>query len=152
MRILLTAVGLALFGGTPALAQRPDTIRVDSAARARADSIRLVRELESMRRRDTVAVSQLPQRPTGSTNPRLLPDFSAVGDLVGDLSPKGSTQADGTRFGVREVELAVQAAVDPFFRGDVFLGISDLEKISIEQAFLTATALPWRLEARLAAT
>ena len=72
-----------------------------------------------------------------------------MGDLIGDLSPKGSTQEDGSRFGVREVELALQAAVDPYFRGDVFLGFSDAEGVHIEQAFLTATALPWRLEARL---
>jgi hypothetical protein len=78
----------------------------------------------------------------GPTNPRLLPDVSAVGDLVGDLSPKGTTQEDGSRFSVREVEVAIQAAVDPYFRGDIFLGINDLEKISIEQAYLTATALP----------
>jgi hypothetical protein len=152
MRTLLIAVAVGLLSATVSVAQNPDTTRAraDSAARARADSIRLVRELEGMARRDTVAISPAAQvGPRGSTNPRLLPDFSAVGDLVGDLSPKGSTQEDGTRFGVREVELAVQAAVDPFFRGDVFLGISDLEKISIEQAFLTATALPWRLEARL---
>jgi hypothetical protein len=50
---------------------------------------------------------------------------------------------------VREIELAVQAAVDPYFRGDIFLGLSDLEKVSIEQAYLTATALPAGLEARL---
>ena len=31
----------------------------------------------------------------------------------------------------------------------MFFGISDLEKISIEQAYLTATALPWGLEVRL---
>jgi hypothetical protein len=85
----------------------------------------------------------------GPTNPRLIPDISAVGDFVADLSPKGSTQEGGTRFGVREVELAVQAVVDPYFRGDVFLGISDLEGIAIEQAYLTTTSLPNQLEARL---
>ncbi len=78
-----------------------------------------------------------------------MPDISAVGDLIGDLSPKGSTEADKSRFGIREVEIAVQAAVDPYFRGDVFLGVSDLEGVSIEQAFLTATSLPWGLEVRL---
>ena len=92
-------------------------------------------------------------RPTGAnvgpTNPRLLPDISAVGDFVGDLTPSGSTQEDQTRFGVREIELAVQAAVDPYFRGDIFLGINDLEGIAIEQAFLTTTSLPYGLEARL---
>jgi hypothetical protein len=85
----------------------------------------------------------------GPVNPRLLPDISAVGDLIGDLSPDGSTQEDGTRFGVREIEIALQAAVDPSFRGDVFLGFSDEEGVHIEQAYLTATSLPWALEVRL---
>jgi hypothetical protein len=92
-------------------------------------------------------------RPTnasvGPTNPRLLPDISAVGDFVGDLTPTGSTQEDQTRFSVREIELAVQAAVDPYFRGDIFLGINDLEGIAVEQAYLTTTSLPYGLEVRL---
>jgi hypothetical protein len=132
-------VVVALLWTQQAAAQRPDSTRADSIARTRADSIRIVRELEAM----TARPAQQPR------NPRLLPDISAVGDLIGDLSPKGSTQEDGSRFGVRELELALQAAVDPYFRADVFLGFSDAEGVHIEQAFLTATALPWRLEARL---
>src|SRR5688572_32174590 len=139
MRSLTITVVVALLGTQQAAAQRPDSLRADSIARARADSIRIVRELEAM----TARPAQQPR------NPRLLPDISAVGDLIGDLSPKGSTQEDGSRFGVRELELALQAAVDPYFRGDLFLGFSDAEGVHIEQAFLTATALPWRLEARL---
>jgi hypothetical protein len=50
---------------------------------------------------------------------------------------------------VREIEIAAGAAVDPYFRGDVFLGISDAEGIAIEQAFLTTTALPAGVEMRL---
>jgi hypothetical protein len=79
----------------------------------------------------------------------MIPDISAVGDLIGDLSPRGSTQEDRTRFGIREVEVALQAAVDPYFRGDVFLGFNDEERVAVEQAYLTATALPWGLEVRL---
>ncbi|HEV8455096.1 MAG TPA: hypothetical protein VGQ69_05840 [Gemmatimonadales bacterium] len=154
MRALLIAVTVGLLGATTAAAQIPDSTRAraraDSIARARADSIRLVRELEALGRQDTTRPALPGQvRPTGSTNPRLLPDISAVGDLVADFSPQGSTQEDGGRFNVREIELALQAAVDPYFRGDIFLGISDLEGIAIEQAFLTATALPGRLEGRL---
>lgn len=85
--------------------------------------------------------------PQGTTNTRLLPDISLVGDLIADLSPDGTTQEDGARFGIREVELALQAAVDPTFRGDVFLGFSDAEGVHIEQAFMTATSLP--IEVRL---
>jgi hypothetical protein len=124
-----------------------DSVRADSARVA--DSIAVVRELERLRNEPrTPRQAQQPGQ-GGPTNARLLPDISAVGDLVGDLSPKGSTQEGGERFSVREVEVAVQAAVDPYFRGDIFLGISDLEKISIEQAYLTATSLPWGLEVRL---
>lgn len=108
----------------------------------------MVRELERLQA-EPKAQQTSQQQPQGPTNPRLLPDISAVGDLVGDLSPKGSTQEGGERFSVREVEVALQAAVDPYFRGDVFLGFSDLEKVSIEQAYLTAMALPWGLEVRL---
>jgi hypothetical protein len=78
--------------------------------------------------------AQDPPAPQPPTNARLLPDISLVGDLIGDFSPEGSTQEDGRRLSVREVELAFQAAVDPYFRGDVFLGVSDLEGIAIEQA------------------
>ncbi|MBA3671163.1 MAG: hypothetical protein H0W68_03940 [Gemmatimonadaceae bacterium] len=85
----------------------------------------------------------------GPSNPRLLPDFSAVGDLLGDLSPQGSSQTDRSRFGVREVEIAVQAIVDPYFRGDIFLGFNDAEGVAIEQAFLTTTSLPNELELKL---
>lgn len=140
-----------------ASAQVRDTTRRDSTARRSAadsariaDSIAVVRELERLRREPRTQTSgQQPAGQGGPTNPRLLPDISVVGDLIGDLSPKGSTQEGGERFSIREVEVAIQAAVDPFFRGDVFLGISDLEKISIEQAYLTATSLPWGLEVRL---
>jgi hypothetical protein len=131
--------------------------RQDSIAKAVRDSIALMKELGGAvaAPADSAVAAQAPagNQPTGPqggpTNPRLLPDISAVGDFVADLSPKGSTQEDGARFSVREVEVAVQAVVDPYFRGDIFLGISDLEGISIEQAFLTTTSLPNQLELRL---
>lgn len=90
-----------------------------------------------------------PPQGQAPTNPRFLPDISVVGDLVGDLSPDGSTQEDGTRFGIRELELALLAAVDPYFRGDVYIGFSDEEGVHLEQAYLTTSSLPWQLEARL---
>lgn len=150
MRKLVIAVALLASAAAQISAQQRDTLRArnDSIAKAREDSIALVRELERMAR-DTTPARQATGTQQGPTNPRLLPDISAVGDFVGDLSPKGTTQEAGCRLCVREVELAFQAAVDPFFRGDAFLGISDIEGIAIEQAFLTTTALPYSLEARL---
>jgi hypothetical protein len=126
--------------------------RQDSIAKAVKDSIALMKVLGAAVA-DTTNKGAAPPVPigtqTGPTNPRLLPDISAVGDFIADLSPKGTTQEDRARFSIRETELAVQAVVDPYFRGDIFLGISDLEGISIEQAYLTTTSLPHQLQVRL---
>ena len=139
---MLRSFGVATLLATLAVpstqAQQPDSIR------RRADSLALLRELEG--RGDT-----LPRRPgpgTPQAVQRLLPDISVVGDIVGDFSPEGSTQEDASRLGVREIEVAFQAAVDPYFRGDVFLGFSDAEGVHIEQAFLTTLAVP-AIEARI---
>ena len=127
--------------------------REDSVAKAVRDSIALMKELGAAVADSATAARAPGQTPPtaqgGPSNPRFLPDISAVGDIVGDLSPDGSTQEDGSRFGVREIELAVQAVVDPYFRGDIFLGVSDLEGIAVEQAYLTTTSLPRQLEARI---
>jgi hypothetical protein len=119
---------------------RADSLKADSARIA--DSLAVVRELGAQRPAAT-------QGQTGPINARLLPDISLVGDMISDLSPKGSTVEGGNRFGIREVEFAAQAAVDPYFRGDVFIGFSDAEGVAIEQAFLTTTSFPWQLELRL---
>jgi hypothetical protein len=149
----LTTVAMLLATTAGALgAQQPDTLtKPQRDSIAAADSIRLVRELERLQNEPR---AQPPSTATGSTagptNPRLLPDISAVGDIVGDLSPDGSTLEDANkRADIREIEIALQAAVDPYFRGDVFLGFSDEEGVSIEQAFLTTTALPQQIELRL---
>ena len=137
------ALGCALFAASVAGQQptvprtREDSVR----ARAVADSLAVLRELEAAAR------ATAPAQPESSR--RLLPDISAVGDLVADLSPDHSTQEDGSRFRVREVEVALGAAVDPYFRGDVYLGFNDAEGAAVEQAYLTTAALPWSLQLRL---
>jgi hypothetical protein len=158
MRILNWSMAVLLLCA-PALGAQSDSAarskaRLDSIAKAVRDSVALMKELGGALAApgDSAArgAANAPAGPqTGPTNPRLLPDFSAVGDFIGDLSNKGTTQQDGARFSIREVELAVQSVVDPYFRGDIFLGISDLEGLSIEQAYLTTTSLPNQLEARL---
>jgi hypothetical protein len=153
MRLIRPAAAALLLCAPILAAQQPDTVRsrtrADSIAKAVRDSLALMKELGGA----LADTSNRPSTPvgiqSGPTNPRLLPDFSAVGDFIGDFSSRGSTQPDGSRFGVREVELAVQSVVDPYFRGDVFLGISDLEGISVEQAFLTTTSLPNQYELKI---
>ncbi|NJD08875.1 MAG: hypothetical protein FIB01_00015 [Gemmatimonadetes bacterium] len=140
MRVLAVA-GILCGWALGAAAQQPVPRTAADSSRARqiADSLAIVRELEAA----TAA------QPAGGTAQRLLPDLSAVGDLLADLSPDRSTQEDGDRLLVREVELGLQAAVDPYFRGVVYLGFSDSEGAAIEQAFLTTTSLPWSLQLRL---
>jgi len=126
----------------------------DSAARAdsiaRADSLALIKEIEEMQHGAADTASPPPMTPgQGPINPRLIPDISAIGDVVADFSPSGSTIEGGRRFDIREVELALSSAVDPYFRADFILGISDLEGIAVEEAYATANALPWAMLARI---
>ena len=150
--IVLCALAVATAGAQQPDTLRPrtraDSLRADSIARARQDSIALVRELERAMAQPTAPTTVAAPAQVGPINPRLLPDISAVGDFIGDLTGKTSTQEDGTRLGVREVELAVQAVVDPYLRGDIFIGLNDVEGVSIEQAYLTTTSLK-DLELRL---
>ena len=68
----------------------------------------------------------------------LNPDISAIGELLTDLSPKRpKVTSEGQRFEVREVELGLQAVVDPFFRADFFIGLHP-DEVEIEEAYLTA--------------
>lgn len=144
-------VAVLLSSSTTLAAQQPDSLsRRDSTARAdsvaAADSIRLVRELAEVSDRPERAGPVVPVQ--GPSNPTLLPNISAIGDLVFDLSPKATTQETGERFYVREVEVGIQAAVDPYFRADFFLGVHG-EGIEIEEAYLSTLALPWQTQVRL---
>ena len=91
----------------------------------------------------------------------LNPDISAIVDadlgytrrapqlLSGD---DPDLHAEGTRHGlgaaVQEVEVAFSAIVDPYFKGEVYLTIPNLEGIEVEEAFATTTSLPWNLQVK----
>src|SRR5256885_11598482 len=89
----------------------------------------------------------------------LNPDMSAILDadfgwqrrapplLSGDdpnLHAEGTSHAVG--FTAQEVELAFSAIVDPYFKGEIYLTIPNLEGIEVEEAFVTTTSLPWNLQ------
>ena len=61
-----------------------------------------------------------------------------------DLHAEGTRHAVG--FTAQEVELAFSAIVDPYFKGEVYLTIPNLEGIEVEEAFVTTTSLPWNLQ------
>lgn len=84
----------------------------------------------------------------GPRSQSMNPDISAIGDFLVDLSPGDPrVTEDENRFSLREVELGIQAAVDPYFRADIFLGLHAGE-IEVEEAYLTALALPGELQVR----
>jgi hypothetical protein len=92
----------------------------------------------------TAAAAPAPVRGGGQS---LNPDISVIGDFLVDLSPDESTLEEGDRFAMREVELGLQAAVDPFFRADFFLGLHG-DVIELEEGYLTTLSLPHGLQAR----
>src|SRR5436190_6071973 len=100
---------------------------------------------------------QTPPRGAQSLNP----DISAILDadfgwqrrapqlLSGDdpdLKAEGTRHAVG--FTAQEVEVALSAIVDPYFKGEVYLTIPNLEGIEVEEAFATTTSLPWNLQVK----
>ena len=157
MRTIILGGLLIALVSSGASAQQPDTTaRRDSIARAdsiaREDSLRIVREVERIRgeaRPPQVMGGTTPAQPQQPSNPGLNPSLSVVGDIVVDASPDGSTLESARRFDMREVELALGANVDPYFRGDFILGINDEEGIAIEEGYLTTTSLPWQLQVRV---
>jgi hypothetical protein len=153
VRPALATACLAAFGAilAPAwsLAQEPGA--ADSAA---LDSLEA--EIERELGPDTSAPAGLvpppPAGPAGAPQAApggqsLNPDLSVIGDFLVDLSPEGSTLEEADRFAMREVELGFQAAVDPYFRADFFLGLHG-DVIELEEGYLTTLALPHGLQAR----
>jgi hypothetical protein len=164
MKIALLLLALAV----PAVAQQADAGVQDD----------LQRELEKAIQADSSAGRQGERAPaappaatTGSaaTMPQTLlrgaqslnPDMSVILDtdvgyqrrapqlLSGDDPDLG---AEGTRhalgFIAQEVEFAFSAIVDPYFKGEVYLTIPNLEGIEVEEAFATTTSLPWNLQVK----
>ncbi len=68
------------------------------------------------------------------------PDFLAHGIAPAGDDPK----SEG--FGMQEIELAFQAAVDPYLEAALFLTVPDLEGVEVEEGYLVTTSLPWNLQ------
>jgi hypothetical protein len=64
-----------------------------------------------------------------------------------DLPVAGDDPTDiGQGFGVQEIELAAQAAIDPYLEGAIFLTIPNLEGLEVEEGYLVTTSLPGNLQ------
>jgi hypothetical protein len=68
--------------------------------------------------------------------------FAALGLPIAGDDPSDTRQG----FGVQEIELAAQAAIDPYIEGAVFLTIPNLEGLEVEEGYLVTTSLPANLQ------
>lgn len=87
---------------------------------------------------------------TRTATQALNPNISVIGSLAGayfNHDPIGDQAENPSRtgFNFQGIELALQSAVDPYVRGDIFIHL-DEGAVSVEQAELTTLALPWNLQ------
>ena len=68
--------------------------------------------------------------------------FDALGLPVAGDDPTPAIEG----FSVQEIELAAQAAIDPYIEGAIFLTIPNLEGLEVEEAYLVTTSLPANLQ------
>ncbi|MFL5413932.1 MAG: hypothetical protein ACJ79D_21405 [Myxococcales bacterium] len=107
----------------------------------------------------TAPASGGPQGTAARGAQSLNPDISAILDANAGYERRGVAYRNGddpdlhggpnTRgagFTAQEVELALSAIVDPYFRGDIFLTIPNLDGLEVEEAFATTTSLPHNLQ------
>jgi len=71
----------------------------------------------------------------------LLPDISAIGNL----NLAWDDQTEKPSFAFEELELGLQAVVDPYLRADAFIAFTP-EAVEIEEAYVTTLALPAGLQ------
>jgi hypothetical protein len=110
---------------------------------------------------DAVTGGATPPTPLPRGAQILNPDMSVILDTVGgyqrrpfsfpsgdDPILRGEEGAKSLGMMVQELEFAFSAIVDPYFRGDAFLTIPNLEGVEVEEAFATTTSLPWNLQVK----
>ncbi len=68
--------------------------------------------------------------------------FDQLGLRIAGDDPSESREG----FGVQEVEVAAQAAIDPYLEGAVFLTVPNLSGLEVEEAYLVTTSLPFNLQ------
>jgi hypothetical protein len=77
-----------------------------------------------------------------STSKALNPDISVNGNFVGAFGK--NEMFPRSLFDLSEVEIAFQAAVDPYARADFFIAAGE-EGVEVEEGFITFTTLPGNL-------
>ncbi len=82
---------------------------------------------------DVSAVQPQDRNPTG----KWIPEIGVVADVVGKLDSPKEDEEGADRISVRELELVLGSAIDPYSRLDATIAFSDFEDPSLEEAYMT---------------
>jgi hypothetical protein len=126
------------------------------AAAATAAALSLLPAGSRAQQEPSAPVPAAPAGASPASRLLLLPDLAAVGSFalawndwdVEALSPRDGPYAptpEEPAFLFEEVEVAIQAVVDPYARADVFVALTP-EGVEVEEAFLTTLGLPAGLQ------
>lgn len=75
---------------------------------------------------------------------RRTPSFRNSLDPI--IRSSGTSPAFGPA--VQEVEVAASAIADPYFKGELYLSIPNLNALEVEEGFVTTTSMPWSLQVK----
>ncbi len=144
--ILLAA---ALSAGTAQAQESPAPPSVEGLQKAQDERIRkLEEEVQALKAAQTAAKPEPAQLggAGGAAAKALNPDISLNGDFLGAIGHNQVRPVPGLE--MHEAELGLQSVIDPYARGDVFISFGD-SGVSVEEAFVTFTALPGEVVAKV---
>ena len=78
-----------------------------------------------------------------------IPEIGVVADAVYTQDSSKTDTEGSDRLSLRELELVLESAVDPFSRLDATISFSDTEDPALEEAYLTRFGLPFDTTGRL---
>lgn len=99
--------------------------------------------------KDPAPASQPFWRSSSFASQAMNPDISVIGSFTGR---PGDRDAGADALSLDEVEIGLQAVVDPYTRADFFLAVEKENgeyKVDAEEGFLTFLALPFKTQARV---
>ncbi|HEY3235468.1 MAG TPA: hypothetical protein VGJ84_12195 [Polyangiaceae bacterium] len=153
-----TRLALTLLLGVVTVASRSAAQPAPSAAPSESEQ----KEIQNALGADAAAKSRSPQptpepvpaasAPSGVGTQSLNPDISVIGDFAAgafsdeDHLEAGAHDPKRNGFNLQALELAIGAAVDPYFRFDGNITF-DLVEVDIEEAYATTLGLPAQLQA-----
>jgi hypothetical protein len=154
--LMASLLAVALAG--PLVAAADDPVPAPADAERQKLEAQIVRELGASPPASTPVPS--PGGPGGAApwaRLMVLPDISAIGSFaavqdgydVGRFSPREGAQGPSGKptFLFQELELGLQAVIDPYFRADVFISFTP-DGVSVEEAYLTTLGLPGGLQVK----